>query len=436
MSWFWRGAQSAVFYYLSCAPCSTFAHQRKRQKANRRAKAEKAAIDAEAGIYPHPSPFHTNAYWREEMMLGPGPPVKRGTKDKGKSDSTRRLNADGVGSSAGASSADTTMVVSRASDGLDEAHSLDGSSVGWNRRRYQRPDEALWGLVDVESSRGETIGLSTLGRPSTTSVGTYNTPRNAVVNELHPPIIGAPPTDSKELRWMLQPPPPAKVMEGKVPANRSRSVSGGSSLGPCKAADASSIEKHMRYRQKDESLALSRFKSSHTSLSADSNNDKQLRTDPAYRPSDGFDSSDDSDLASDSSPPRRLRPGKAINAGDLGLNPSKSRKHRPVLSPINSHGPFFISAQRPQRLTPPELSNQTPAFPTTVSASSSLRALEELMPRVSTVATHHPSPSLEATVRLPSASLLEELDLAVPSIDTRFPNSDTFEFPPMDVPIS
>lgn len=32
MAWFWRGFQSAVFYYVSCAPCSKLAHQRKRHK--------------------------------------------------------------------------------------------------------------------------------------------------------------------------------------------------------------------------------------------------------------------------------------------------------------------------------------------------------------------------------------------------------------------
>ena len=439
MSWFWRGAQSAVFYYLSCAPCSTFAHQRKRQKANRRAKAEKAALDAEAGIYQHPSPFHTNAYWQEEMMLGPGPPVKKGTKDKGKSDSMRRLNTAGPGGSAGASSADTTMVVSRTSDGLDEMHSWEGSSEGWNRRRYQRPDEALWGFLDPESTQREIIGLSTLGRPSTTSIGTYSTPpRNPLVNELHPPIIGAPPTDPSELRWMLQPPPSAKVMEGKIPANRSRSVSGGSSYGARKAADAPSIERHASCRQKEEPLELSRSKSSHTSRLKNSNNDRQPRTSSAYRQSDEADSSDDTDKASDSSVSRRRRSAKAITGGELGTSLSKSRKHRPVLSPINSSGPNVLSTSKSQRSHPPDSSEQASGLLTTVSASSSLRALEGLMPGLSTIATSQPSPSpsLEANVRLPSASLLEELDLAVPCIDTRFPSSENFKFPPMDVPVS
>lgn len=52
----------------------------------------------------------------------------------------------------------------------------------------------------------------------------YNAPRNPPVNEYHPPVVSSKPAHKDGLRWMLQPPPPAKVMEGKVPVSRSGSL--------------------------------------------------------------------------------------------------------------------------------------------------------------------------------------------------------------------
>ena len=244
MSWFWRGFQSAVFYYLSCAPCSTFAHQRKRQKANRRARAEKAALaEASVGIYHHPSPFNTNSYWHEEVVMGPGPPVKRGTKDRGKTDSTRRLNTGGQGSSAGASSADTTLAVSRTSEGPAEEHNVGEVSEGWNIKIYQRPDEVLWGFERLGPPADESVRTPFPPHPSTHNNSMYYMPRNPAVNDFHPPTVSTLPSSPSEIRWMLQPPPTAMVMAGKCPANRSRSVSGGSSAGVQKAGDTTGVDK-------------------------------------------------------------------------------------------------------------------------------------------------------------------------------------------------
>lgn len=131
------------------------------------------------------------------------------------------------------------------------------ASEGWNFKRYQREDEELWGsepssrthkLIDaiakasssaagrlLESTR--TLGTKDRGASST---GAYYA-NNAVtdqdranfysptiihppVNDYHPPVVGSKPAHKDALRWMLQPPPPAKVMEGKVPVSRSTSV--------------------------------------------------------------------------------------------------------------------------------------------------------------------------------------------------------------------
>jgi len=231
-----KGIQSAVFYYVSCAPCTKLTYRRKRKAEATRARQETAGIEEQQpGLYPHPSPFSTNIYWHEEMALGPGPPMKRGGKDKGsRTGSRRELATAGQGSSMG-SSADTTIVAEGGSPGLDDSRL---SREGWNKRRYQREDEELWGYDGSDAGgfdgvdggrRGSSIGLAGLGRAGKTTPDRYYLARNPAVNDLHPPVVSTQPTHKSETRWMLQPPPSAKIMEGKVQANRSRSGSGGSS---------------------------------------------------------------------------------------------------------------------------------------------------------------------------------------------------------------
>lgn len=74
-SWFWRGTQSAVFYYLSCTPCVENRHKRQRRKQaakSERARAE--VITVQPGAIAQPGPFQTNQEWAEEILAGPGPP--------------------------------------------------------------------------------------------------------------------------------------------------------------------------------------------------------------------------------------------------------------------------------------------------------------------------------------------------------------------------
>lgn len=220
MSWLWRGFQSAVFYYLSCAPCTKIAYQRRRHKATQRAKAERAATEMEHGLYQHPSPFSTNIYWREEMALGPGPPQRKGNKDRDrrKTESSRGLRSGGAGSSSitGTSSADT-VVEMEVGQSISQVQTYDD---GWNHRRYQREDENLWG--------NSCDSVTSMSRSSTTGsrTGYYYVARNPAVNDLHPPVVSTQPTHPSQTRWMLQPPPSAKIMEGKMKSPRMRSGSG------------------------------------------------------------------------------------------------------------------------------------------------------------------------------------------------------------------
>lgn len=223
MSWFWRGFQSAIFYYVSCAPCTKFAYQHRRRKTRKRPN---AAQKAEEGAYQHPSPFSTNMYWREEMLLGPGPPLKKKERDKEREkerDNWNRGLSTGGSALTGTSSADT-MVVTEGVEGKEvEQERLSGE--GWNKRRYQRGDEILWGFDDTDRAHTPSSGISRT--PNSSSGGNHYYARNPEVNDLHPPIVNTP-LDRSQTRWMLQPPPSARVMAGKEREHRSRSDSGNS----------------------------------------------------------------------------------------------------------------------------------------------------------------------------------------------------------------
>lgn len=153
------------------------------------------------------------------MALGPGPPQRNRNKDRerGRAESSRGLRSGGAGSSsvAGTSSADTVVEMEPRVPGEQDR-------VG---RRYQREDENLWGL-SAES-------ITSMSRSSTTGSrtgGYYYLARNPAVNDLHPPVVSTQPTHPSQTRWMLQPPPSAKIMEGKITSPRRRSGSGVSNV--------------------------------------------------------------------------------------------------------------------------------------------------------------------------------------------------------------
>ncbi|KAI6715248.1 hypothetical protein JHW43_002225 [Diplocarpon mali] len=231
--------QSVAFYVLSCSTCAKISHRRKAKQQARRERAEKHALETEQpGLYRHPSPFSTNPYWTEEIMMGPGPPTKKGGSKNG---SQRVLNTARPGSSYAGSTAMSSETPSTTT-AVTESSRLSGE--GWNRRRYQREDEALWGhdipgpgqkIMDAIAKAGSSAGrllegrLNKSGLREEESPSPYSLARNPPVNDLHPPVVSTAPASKDETRWMLQPPPPAKVMEGKERVDRKRAGSNGSS---------------------------------------------------------------------------------------------------------------------------------------------------------------------------------------------------------------
>ncbi|KAK0730461.1 hypothetical protein B0H67DRAFT_477933 [Lasiosphaeris hirsuta] len=261
--------QSAIFYFVACTPCAKVRHrERARQKAKRE-REEKARVVAEQPhLYQHPDPFNTNPYWAEEIRMGPALPKKGKGGDNGKSASQRRLTgasrdgtsvgtassiaispiATNIGvkpnpnpSSSPSPSSSPTVVPEEdaASATLSKTASVS-TGDDWNFKRYQREDEELWGhefsktgqkLMDAIKQAGTTAGRfveSKLGiEKQVTEEDRYNfyfSPRNPPVNDYHPPVVSSKPIHKDALRWMLQPPPPAKVMEGKVPVSRTASM--------------------------------------------------------------------------------------------------------------------------------------------------------------------------------------------------------------------
>lgn len=283
-------AQSALFYILACTPCNQIQTQHKtRQQARRERQTKERIVMEQPDLYRHPDPFHTNPYWDEEIRMGPSLPKKRkGSDGMSKSLSQRRLTAAsrdgrpsiGTGSSVVVSMSEMGSIASpRPSINPNNVHSLGSAptvvpeedplsptlsktvsvstSADWNHKRYQREDEELWGnestwskhkLMDAIKHAGTSAGRymeSKLGREKqVTDEDRYNfyfTPRNPPVNEYHPPVVSSKPAHKDALRWMLQPPPPAKVMEGKVPVTRSASMVSAASRRTVSARDGGSL---------------------------------------------------------------------------------------------------------------------------------------------------------------------------------------------------
>ncbi|KAI9796483.1 MAG: hypothetical protein M1833_006151 [Piccolia ochrophora] len=217
-------AQSVIYYVVACTSCRQSAYQRRRKREAAQTKLEKQRIETEQPhLYAHPTPFSTNIYWQEEIGLGPGPPQKKNGKDK--------KGPRGVSASATESSVVSSGCGSLGGAPEQPVHEqLSGDN--WNRRRYQREDELLWGhdfsrpLRHGSAAAGSSTGAPGIDRTTTSSSEKYYyTARNPPLNELHPPVVSTPATNGETLQWMLQPPPNARIMNGKERANRLRNDS-------------------------------------------------------------------------------------------------------------------------------------------------------------------------------------------------------------------
>jgi hypothetical protein len=251
MSWFLKGVQSAVFHYVSCAPCTGYMYKKQRRKHAKEARKARTKLQMEQPeLYHHPEPTGTNPYWQEEITMGPGPPPRRARRTN--TGSTRAITH--AGTSAAVSQVGSSIDVVRTEEEVRLSDdTLDDDN--WNRKRYQREDEDLWGFSDAvvplqPTVSGSSVGVAGLIRPGTSRSGSYYSARAPPVNDLHPPVVSLPSPDPADNRWMLQPPPKASVMNGKERAtNRSRSGSGASSRVELSLQREQSLQRQVSSRQ-------------------------------------------------------------------------------------------------------------------------------------------------------------------------------------------
>lgn len=418
-SWFWRGFQSAIFYYVSCAPLSKFSYRRKKRKEYKRAKADNAMSEAEGGVHKHLAPFSTNPHWREEIDIGPGPPVRnaqrdgRGLPEKGKPKKDRQLPT-GSSTETGTSSANTVV-------GEEGGERVRESGDGWNKRRYQREDELLWGF---EQQKAGLTGMPPMSSSASGSTYQYYA-RNPAINDLSPPIVSTHPTNKVESQWMLQPPPKAKVMDGKerqapaITPKRSRSTSGGShgTRGTMKKASDVSLSRQIGERLVDSKLkhgklpeistTTSRGRSAHSHRSA---------TSAEAAPGQAHDGGMGTSTRTRSVSVKRENQPPPILIGSVP--PPSPSPARPPLSTTPSETLPWRQKDRPAHLRPLIL---------TANSASSLHVLQELVAPSSqlNVIKAVPTPlSMEAvSVNLPPVSQHEDVDLQLPETESLFPKN-------------
>ncbi|KAK5168047.1 uncharacterized protein LTR77_006615 [Saxophila tyrrhenica] len=227
-----RGIQSAIFYYLSCAPCAEARYRKKRKQEAVRGRAERAALEAEMpDVYRHPSPSSTNPYWQSEIAAGPAL-VSRGKK---KANANNRQSGRGLKSSATRRSNDTSSTSLTQRDGGSSRNGRVDSK--WHFQQFQRDDEP-YGSASTErlasntTLDGSASGRSGISRPPKAKTRTgddYFDVRNPEVNERHPAVVTRI-SSREEAQWLMAPPPTADFMSGKERSSRSRSDSGGSRL--------------------------------------------------------------------------------------------------------------------------------------------------------------------------------------------------------------
>jgi hypothetical protein len=362
--------------------------------------------------------------------MGPGPPKKKGDKTESKNVSQRALNTAGQGSSYTSSGAISTTDAGSSPTAVTEGSRLSGD--GWNLKRYQREDEALWGhdthgpgqrIMDAIAKAGSTAGRlieSRLSRGGSVPVeeenpGTYYLARNPPVNDLHPPVVSTQPTSRDQTRWMLQPPPPAKVMEGKERVNRNRAGSNGSSR---KGGDVTPLSRQVTGRLVDAKLQRGE--------TMPSREDSWSKLPPSGRPrgqrhersrSQSTESSESTEAGS-----RRKRKPPPISISTDGTSSLDKALHVPIPSISTEMG------ERPSRPLLTTIISSSNVLPTVSSGNDHL-ALQELshLSSNSAVNSRAPSPSNPLSRLSPSVNAMPA---SIPSVDSRFPGASTFKFPP------
>jgi hypothetical protein len=373
-------------------------------------------------------------------MLGPGPLKRKGDKGGSKNTSSRAINTAGQASSV-TSSGGVSMDPPSSATMVSADQRISGED--WNRKRYQREDEELWGheaprasqrlrdaIAKAESSVGSTLraieGRLSKSGPSNREEerSPYYVARNPPVNDLHPPVVSTQPTSRGATRWMLQPPPSAKIMEGKERANRSRSASRGSSrLG----VDGTNLSRQVTGRAVGERFRRGETLSDLELIPLSSRAESRAKNPMPGTPRSqvrcrGRSYSLDSSGSSDGGLRRKRKPPPFTLAVDE-TSPPYTVEHVPIPSgEVPSRSELESSdSSRPVLATIASSSTVIPVTTTTNLIGSDLQTRQLL-----------PSPSLERTVSSKRSlrTDLNSMPIALPVIQSKFPGRDTYRLPP------
>lgn len=408
--------QSVLYYVVACSPCRQCAYRRRRKREAALAKRQrKNELETdEPGLYRHPSPFSTNIYWREELALGPGPPQKKSSKEsKGNNyqQQQRRLITAGTGSSLGSAtshgdgSASTMTMV-----GGGGGSSLERTSVQDRyHERHQREDEVLWGYGGYahlegrpDSVRG--VGGKARARGTTSPEAYHHVKRNPPVNELHPPIVSTQPTTRSESRWMLQPPPSARVMSGKAWASRVQSGKSGDDNGG-RVREKNAVERR-RSAKTAEDDSRRRQEKPRRDIRAQNGSGKKRRrkpaihfdgvSDPEGMEARGYSSDDDADVEDSGDESLDDEDEDEINkVPDSPSLVSRRRRSEPPLGTVKSGLSSIVD--------PPTTEDGFKSRNETGSRTTTLRKT------VSASQDRPPRPPLAAAENSPSLKMLQEL---------------------------
>lgn len=366
-------------------------------------------------------------------MMGPGPP-KQKDKNGSKNASQRALNTAGQGSSYAGSSA---MSSEPPSSPTADTEGTRISGDGWNRKRYQREDEALWGhdvpgpgqrIIDAIAKAGSQAGRLLEGRLSKSgpgkeeeNPGTYYLARNPPVNDLHPPVVSTAPSSRDETRWMLQPPPPAKIMEGKERVNRSRA---GSDLSR-KGGEGAPLSRQVTERLVDAKLQRGETPTFLEVCSSTSRAESRSKTPISSRPNAQRDTGSRSSSleSSGSEVPRRKRKPPPISISTSARSSRDTIEHVPV--PSTPPTASSIRTEQPNRPVLTTIFSSSNVVPQSADGGDNFPALRELSaPSTNNANTRAPSPSQRLS---PNANAMPA---SITSVDPKFSGLATNKFPP------
>ena len=283
-----RGIQSAIFYYLSCAPCAEARYRKKRKQEAERGRVERDALHAEmSNLYRHPSPSSTNPHWQTEIAAGP----VLASRGKRRTNTTKTSMTQVSNDSNIPSSVDLSLRSGGSRDGRNDSK--------FNFKQYQREDEenlggaSLGALSDVGSLDGSGISRPPRARTrDSANERSYNDYKNPPLNNLHPATVTRI-RSREEAKWLMAPPPTADFMSGKDRGARSRSDSGGSRRLSARSAVPLSremMERRLRSGDLPTAPSMSRESSSQTAESPNGQRHDRSRIeerDFAERPTTG-----------------------------------------------------------------------------------------------------------------------------------------------------